>query len=230
MKAQRRIGTSCEHPGHERICLQPGSHRPVIPADKVRLGASSMSREMPGLGRLAQGTKMGRLTATLWFQQRMQRHWLGCFPRLSLWGPPNPHQVPLWLHCHPRVECHDKAPGQRGSGWPDNNILVWLGAGLVGSHPCLRCHTEWLSFPGSGKAPFCQLCRIHIAQELSKDNVPGTARAPCRGRARADHRKAGRLWAECMGIHTSSDSSWCLHSLASSPEYNSFHGLSTGAS
>lgn len=72
------------------------------------------------------------------------------------------------------------------------NILVWLGAGLVDPHPCLRYHNEWLSFPGSGKALLCQLCRIHVAQELSEDNVPGTVRAPCGGRARADHRKAGR--------------------------------------
>lgn len=47
------------------------------------------------------------------------------------------------------------------------------------------------SFPGSGKATLCQLCRIHIAQELSEGHVPDTARDPGGGRAKADHRKQG---------------------------------------
>lgn len=60
---------------------------------------------------------------------------------------------------------------------------------ILGSHATLSG-----SFPGSGKATLCQLCRIHTAQELSEGHVPGTARAPGGGRARADHRKQGGNW------------------------------------
>lgn len=137
MKTQKTIRTGCEHVGHERnlpAARQPQTH------------LSSCSSEAWTWRNLAQGTEMGRLTATCGTQQTCKGTGSGVFPdstcRVHL---THTHARSLsGLHCHPRVEHHDKAPGQRGSRWLVN-ILVWSGSGLVGPHPCLRCHTEWLS-------------------------------------------------------------------------------------
>ena len=108
---------------------------------------------------------MGRLTATLWHLAKDAKALALVFSQTFPVGSTLPTHVPgpsLSFIVTQMLSAMTKS--QDREAWAGlGNILVWLGAGLVDPHPCLRYHTEWLSFPGSGKALLCQLCRIHVA-------------------------------------------------------------------